>query len=415
MARRPRAGDERRQGMRCGGQRRRGGREIRKPCTRGMGRGRRAGDERRQGIEEKSEGGGEISRRFLTIVLVMLASCFILVGLSYYLLNLFSGMVAAPRTPVEEREGRGELLLSLHGELTWMAASMDGRYLAVIVHDGEPSGELLVLDLEEGCQEVWSRRVRGDRACWAGYSPLLVFEDGGDLLSLDLEHQPPEPTEITAGPEYDEDPLPSPDGHRLLFKSFAGRGGGEEFKVLLLGEGGEPLVLGPGEEPAAWDPTGTRLICMAPTEGSLAREDAKTMLQEADVRSGAWVDRHLCEEDARYLWWPETGAFLYVAPYTSGGERRAVWFEVRPSGEEEKRFSTDGLEEDFSWRFFYPERSGTRLAYRGVKGLEILDIRRGVIVRYPQAGSTGAPLAWREGRGEILWWEPGGIYRLSLD
>lgn len=345
----------------------------------------------------------------------MLASCFILVGLSYYLLNLFSAMVAAPRTPVEEREGRGELLLPVDGELIWMEASMDGRYLAAVVRGGEPTGELLVLDLEEGCREVWRRKVRGDRAHWAGYGMFLVFEDGGDILALNLEHQPPEVVEVAAGPGYDEDPLPSPDGRRVLYKSTAGKGGGEEFMVARLDESEEPLALGPGEEPAAWDPTSTCLVCVVPTDGSVAGEGAKTMFQEADVRSGAWVDRYVCAEEARYLWWPETGAFLYVAPYTRGGETRAVWFEVRPSGEEKKRFSTDGLEAGFSSRLFSPERGGTRLAYPGLKGLEILDIRRGVIVRYPQAAAPGVPLAWREDADEILWWEAGGIYRLSLD
>ncbi len=344
----------------------------------------------------------------------MLASCFILVGLSYYLLNLFSGMVAVPRTPVEEKDDRGELFLPLEEEITWMETSLDGRFLAAVARGREASHWLLVLDLENGGRVVWSRQVGGDRARWAGGSLTLVFEDGGDILALDLERDPPTPAELTSGPEYDEDPVPSPDGRHVLWRASAGSGRGGELRVMRL-DGGEKRILGPGEEPTAWDPTGTRLICMVPLDGSAVGESGKPLLQEVDIQTGTCVDRYPCREEARYLWWPEPGAFLYVAPYTRGEETRAVWFEVKPSGEEEKKASTDGVDADFSPQLFCPERGGPRLAYRGLKGLEILDIRRWVIIRYPHAGMTGAPLTWRESAGEIMWWEPGGIYRLSLD
>ncbi|MBC7253587.1 MAG: hypothetical protein H5T72_06440 [Actinobacteria bacterium] len=362
-----------------------------------------------------SRGGGGISRRFLTIVLVMLASCFILVGLSYYLLNLFSGMVAVPRTAVEEREAEGELLLPFEEEIAYMETSMDGRYLATVARGRTDGERLLVLDLEDGGRVVWERDIRGDRAHWAGDSLTLVFEDGGDIMSLDLRREPPTPIGLAAGPEFEEDPLPSPDGRRVLYRASIGGGNGDEFRVVGTEGGGEPLIFGKSRGPAAWDPLGNRFVCLVAGEDLSVGRDTGSIIQEADVRGGAWVDRHPCREEARYLWWPEPGSFLYVGPYARGGETRAVWFEVKPSGEEEKKFSTDGLGADFSSRFFYPERGGTRLAYRGLEGLEILDTRRRVIIRYRDVGTAGAPLAWRESAGEILWWGPGGVYRLVLE
>ncbi|MGQ9476579.1 MAG: TolB family protein [Actinomycetota bacterium] len=343
-------------------------------------------------------------------MLVMLASCFILVGLSYYLLNLFSGMVLAPRTPVEEREERGELLFPLEEDIAWMEASLDGRFLAAISGGGGISGQLMVLDLEEGGRTVWAGEMRGRRAHWVGASRTLAFEDRGDILALDLETGKPELRGLATGPEFEEGPLPSPDGRYILYKSCDLDAGSVRLEVLNL-DNGEERSLGAGREPAAWDPTGTSLVCLMPLDTT---GEGKTILQEADVSAGAWVDRYPCEEKARFLWWPEPGELYYVAPYRRGEETWAVWFLVKPSGEEEKKASTDSLEDDLTPELFVPMRGGPRLAYWGAKGLEILDIRRKSITRYPHAGKAGSPLAWRESAGEILWWEPSGIYRLEL-
>lgn len=360
----------------------------------------------------RERGGGKISRRFLTIVLVMLASCFILVGLSYYLLNLFSGMVMAPRTPVEERQERGELLVPLEEDIAWMEASLDGRFLAAISGSGGISGRLMVLDLEEGGRTVWAGEMRGRRARWVGAFRILAFEDGGDILALDLETGEPELRGLVTGPEFEEGPLPSPDGRYILYKASNEEVRGVQLKVLDL-ENGEEHSLGAGREPAAWDSTGTSLVCLMPLD-TTGEGEGRSILQEADVPAGAWVDRHPCEEKPRFLWWPGPGELYYVAPYRRGEETRAVWFLVQTSGEEEKKASTEGLEEDFSPDLFFPMRGGPLLAYRGSRGLEILDIRRGSIIRYPGAGKEDSPLAWREAANEILWWEPGGIYRLRL-
>lgn len=339
----------------------------------------------------------------------MLASCFILVGLSYYLLNLFSGMVAAPRTPVEEREEGGELLLPLEEELTWMESSLDGRYLAAVSPGDAGSGRLMILDLEDAGRKVWSKEISGDRAHWVGSSLILVFEDGGDIFSLDLGQEPPGLVNLTGGPEYEKDPLPSPDGRYVLYAASTRDGEGSEFRVMDL-ESGETLTLGAGKEPVAWDPTGIRLVCLASLDG--AEEGDACIIQEADTRSGTWTERYHCEEEVRYLWWPELGGFYYLAPYRQGERTRAVWFEVRPTGKGEKRASTDGLGADFSGSIFRPMRGGPLLAYPGVTGLEIMDIRLRRIIRFTRAGTADAVLAWREDAGELLWWEPGGIYRL---
>ncbi len=342
----------------------------------------------------------------------MLASCFILVGMSYYLLNLFSGMVLAPRTPVEEREERGELFLSLEERPTCMEVSLDGRYLAIVTVGDERIGRLLVVDLEEGGRTAWSNEVRGERARWAGGSPTLFFENDGDIFALDLAQDPPALNGVVTGPGYEEDPLPSPDGRYLLWRTSAGEAGGAELRCMRLGDG-EERILGAGEEPVAWDPAGDRLVFLAPPADSAGEGGA--VLQEVDLQGGARFRGHTCREEARYLWWPEADRLFYVAPYRRGGEARAVWFRVHPSGEEEREASTDGLDADFSPDIFCAMRRRPLLAYPGLKGLEVLDIRGRRIIRYPHAGTSGAPLAWRESAGEVIWWGPGGLYRLRVE
>lgn len=343
----------------------------------------------------------------------MLASCFILVGLSYYLLNLFSGMVTAPRTRVEEAEEAGELLIPWDGEVGWMETSLDGRYLALVNCASASANQLQVLDLEENGRLIWSREIRGDQAHWMGRGSTLVFEDRGDILSVDLSLNPPTVLNLTDSEDHDWDPLPSPDGSYILWMATTGGADGPEFR-LMRSDGSGKRILGPGVEPAAWDPTGTRIISVSRLQDPGREREGETFLQEADLESGEWMDYALCREDARYLWWPDPGDLLFIAPYRRGEETRAVWFKVEPSGEEVKKASTEGLSGDPSRYVFYPERGGCRLAYWGDRGLEVFDYRRQVIFRYPLLEGSGSPLAWRETMGEILWRGPGGIYHLRL-
>ncbi len=82
---------------------------------------------------KRSEGSGPISKRYIVIIIVMVAACIVLVGISYLMLDVLSGMVITPKTPVEEVAREGELAVPLEGaEMLSMQVSVDGRFLAYI-------------------------------------------------------------------------------------------------------------------------------------------------------------------------------------------------------------------------------------------------------------------------------------------
>ncbi len=358
-------------------------------------------------------GGFEISRRFLTVVLAMLASCVILVGLSWYLLNLLSGMVRFPNTPVEVSGEVGELLIPLEEEAISMQASLDGRYLAVVTRYEEKGNILQVLDLESG-EAVWKKEIDGQRASWLGSQRILIFEDGGDIFSLDVEGNELWPANLTRSGDRDIDPLPSPDGEHILWTRLPSVGGEAEFWVMEAdGEGLRSV--GNRKDLATWSPDGKSLISVERRYSSGGEGEGGTYLQRTGLDGEGWRHYADCSRWVGFLWWPEQEEVLYVAPYRVGEETRAVWFRVNPGGKDEKEASTEGLARDTSLYLFYPERRGSRLAYWGERGLEIYDRRKGIIKRYPELERTGLPLAWREERDEILWQGPGGVYRLGLD
>lgn len=343
----------------------------------------------------------------------MLASCVILVGLSCYLLNLLSGMVRFPDTPVEVSGEVGELLVPLEEEAISMQVSLDGRYLAVITRSGEQGNALRVVDLLGG-ETIWVTRIDGERAAWLGPRRTLVFEDEGDIFSLDVGGVELSPANLTRSDDRDIDPLPSPDGEHILWTRLPSMGGDPEFWVMESDGEGQRPVGGRGDM-ATWSPDGKRLISVGRRYSSGGGGEEGAYLQEAGLDGGGWRHYADCSRWVGFVWWPEGDEVLYVAPHRVGEKTRAVWFRVTPGGRDEKEASTDGLAGDTSLYLFYPERGGSRLAYWGDQGLEIYDRRDRTVVRYPALERTGLPLAWREEMDEILWQGPGGVYRLRLD
>ncbi len=359
-----------------------------------------------------------IPRRFLFIVIAMTASCAVLVGLGYYIASLFSGLIMIPRTRVEDFYECGELILPLDQEVITMQVSGGGDVLLVVIAGAARGNNLLALyDLEGGAAQgpFWQREISGFRARWVGTERRLAFEDGGDIWLLDLSAGEPAPVNLTSSEGFDENPLPSPRGDFILWTTSPPGSVATEF-WCMLSNGREKGYLAPWQEMVAWSPAGDRVMSASPTVSQGAEGEAGYLLQEAKVGSSGWYYYLRSEEEVRCLWWPAIDELFFVAPRRLGeeGEMRAVWFKVEPSGRVLREASTDGLGADVSSYVFYPERGGKRIAYAGEKGLEILDMGREVISRYPGLEISPKILAWREAAEALLYPGPGGIYQLPL-
>ncbi len=349
----------------------------------------------------------------------MVASCVVLVGLSYYIASLMSGMVAIPRTPVKEYGGEGELLLSVSREVLSMETSRDGRFLCLLMGGEQGENTLAVYDLEDGDareEAVFQRGVRGFRAAWVGTGHRLVFEDRGDLWSLDADAPGSPPFNLTASEEYDEDPIPSPRGDYILW-TVSNIGSVDHRFWVMRPDGTQKRYLAPRCDMVAWSPGGGRVISATSTlsEGG-GESKAACLLQEAWVGEEGWNFYLRCEEKVGYLWWPPGDDIYFLAPREMGGdERRTVWFKVRPSGKVLREASTDGVTGNVPETAFFPEREGGRIAYLGEKGLEVMDVRRREVSRYPELEVSRPVLAWRESLGALLYLGPEGVYQLALE
>lgn len=321
-----------------------------------------------------------------------------------------------PRTKVEEVVGEGELFLPLDQEILSMQASADGELLTVITSGSGRSGNLLTVygtGEDMGVEPVWQREVKGFRARWVGGGSRLVYEDGGDIWLLDLAVDEPAARNLTESEAFEEDPLPSPHGDYILWTVLP-PGSAEKELWYTSPEAGKKSYLAPWQEMVAWDPAGDRIMSASRAVSGGGEDGTGWLLQEARLGSTGWNYFLHSDEEVRYLWWTASG-FFFVAPRRLGEEgTRAVWFKVEPSGRVLREASTDGLGEDAAFYVFYPARDGGRIAYAGEKGLEVLDLGRELIQRYPAVQIAPRVVAWMESENALLYAGEGGIHRLAL-
>ncbi|NPV60535.1 MAG: hypothetical protein HPY75_12865 [Actinobacteria bacterium] len=347
----------------------------------------------------------------------MMAACVVLVGISYLMLDILSGMVVVPRTPVREVESPGELVLPATGmEIVAMDVSSDGEMIALLERPAQGGiSRLSVLTVSGGGGAFYEREVSGRSLAWLYGSRRLVYEDGGDIHLLDAEST--QTMELTKGPEIDYDPLPSPDGRHILWtmsEKGAQAGGAAEIWVMDSG-GGDPRMLAPLAELAAWDPSGGKVISRGKGYGTGDDRGSEYYLQVAEPGKEGWEYLAPCEGEPRFLWWPALGETLYVAPWRSSDQARtrAVWFKVGETGEAEKAATSESLGDDSSRYRFYPSRRGARVAYVGERGLEYLDYEQKRIYRFTRV-SASSPLAWDEAGGWLFYCGEGGVYRVAF-
>ncbi len=350
------------------------------------------------------------------VIIVMVVSCVVLVGISYLMLNILSGMVTTPRTPVKEVAAEGALLLPLHDTaVRSMQVSADGRFLAYIAGP-QPEGQasLRVVELDGDGGTVFSGEVDGARLAWMGDTHFLVYEDRGDIHRLDVEQRASE--NLTASPEYDNDPIPSPDGKSILWTiSPQGPASGERDFWVTDAEGGGKAFLAEAQALAAWDPAGGKIVSRHDKALSPAAGSYRYFLQTAVPGREGWENYVECEGEVRFVWWPAQNTVLYVTPEVAKGQGtfKGVWVKAEPPDRLKNMASSDGLGYGASYYSFFPARTGERLAYVGEKGLEYLDYGERAVYRYPGLQAR-TPLAWDEAAGELYYIGPEGIYRIDL-
>lgn len=334
-----------------------------------------------------------------------MASCILLVGISYLILRVFMGVLAVPRTPVREMNVSWQMVLPLSEEILDMQVDRGGSYLACITAGGE-GNRLLVMDLESG-SVLWESDIEGRELAWLGEKERLIYEDAGDIFLLDAEEL--RTRNLTADGEFDREPRPSPLGDLILWTRVDPHTG-EPGLWLMLEDGSEKRSLVPWQELVTWDPEGRELISLGWDQE--AGEEGAFFLQKASLGTEGWSRFYSCEGPVYYLWWPVQEDILMVGPWESGEETRGVIFKVRPGEKAARLASSSGLSDDPRRYRFFPQRDGTRLAYVGDKGLEILDYEQRLIYRYPYLEAE-PPLAWNERAGELYFAGRDGIYRIQ--
>lgn len=334
-----------------------------------------------------------------------MAGCILLVGISYLILRVFMGVLAVPRTPVREMNVSWQMVLPLSEEVLDMEVDRGGLYLACITAGGE-GNRLLVVDLEGG-SVVWESSIEGRELAWLGEKEKLVYEDAGDIFILDMEGT--KTTNLTADGELDQQPRPSPLGDLILWTRVDPRTG-EPGLWLMLEDGSEKRPLAPLQELVTWDPEGRELVSLGGEQE--AGEEGAFFLQKTSLGAEGWSRFCSCEGPVYYLWWPVPGDVLMVGPWRSGEETRGVVFRARPGEKAARVASSSGLSDDARRYRFFPERGGTRLAYVGDKGLEILDYAQKLVYRFPYLEAE-PPLAWDEKTGELYFAGRDGIYRIG--
>lgn len=353
----------------------------------------------------------------MVLVIVIMASCAILVGISYLMLDIFSGLVVTPKTPVKESDKAGELILPLSGvKVISMQASADGRFLAYVKEGAAGGGMLLnVIEPDADNSASFSLEVRGDSLAWLGDTLYLAYEDGGDIHLLSMEEGTT--VDLTASGAFDTDPIPSPDGRYILWTVGGESGGQGEAELWVMeADGSDQAVLAEFQDLPAWDPAGGKVVSRHGTTLTETGDSYRYILQTATPGGGGWEYYTECDGEVRFIWWPLQDEVLYVSPESTSGEDgyRGVWSRVDPPAGLKKVASTDGLGFDQAYYRFYPARGEGRLAYVGEKGLEVMDYEERVIYGYPLLEAE-TPLAWDEANNELYFVGPEGIYRVSLE
>lgn len=355
----------------------------------------------------------------MMIIIALLASCGILVGISYLMLNILTGIVVAPRTPVSESAETGEQVVPLAGEtVSSMGVSRDGYYLAYIVEGEGEAAALHVAEISSGYSAVVDLRIEGTEAAWLGGTNSLVYEDSGDIHLLDVMDGVT--ANLTASEAMDGGPLPSPDGSLILWTRTEKEPTGSEPEYWLMNpDGSDQQLLAPEDSVVAWNPDSTQLISRGRVVISSLDRDYRDSLQRTEPGEGGWRFLTGCDGEVEYIWWPQQLEILYVSiPLPGEGEdsRETVFtVELDAPSSQSKLATIEARDPRDEGKAYYPSRTGRWLAYVADEGLECLDVEERKILRFPEISPT-PPLTWREAEGakEIYYRGPDGIYKVHI-
>jgi len=353
------------------------------------------------------------------LVILIMAVAGILVGISYLMLDILSSMVITPKTPVRERAARGEMVVPLEGkEAISLQVSADGSMLA-LVERGVENGKavLKIVEMGGGNSVILTLDITGAWAGWLGESGSLVYEDGGDIYRLDVEEGAQ--LNLTSSGEYDEHPLPSPDGGYILWsRSPAQAGSGDTEFWTMRSDGSEQQLLAPASDFPTWGPSGAEVLSRRITSVPSDSQSSRFSLQKSRPGRGSWEFYTDGQGRVMYIWWPGKEDIYYVSQLfiESRDKIKGVVFKVDSEDpfEQKRVASMEGLGSDDQYYRFYPSRTGERLAYVSEMGLEVLDMEDKTIHRLTGLDAA-PPLAWNEAGDELFYSGEGGIYKVSLE
>lgn len=351
----------------------------------------------------------------------MLLSAVILVSISFMAIKLLSGVVVTPPTPLRELSNQPVESWSLPGEtVTQLQVSPEGDRVALL-STNETTGEKLlrIYSLASQHELLLTRTVKGYRLGWlpvAGGPSSLVFEDAGGIWRLDGVDR--EPVVLAAGiPDFNSDPLPSPDGSWILWKKAVAEEGGRVSMWIMKPDGSLQHKISDIRDYMAWSPDSTALATyQQATHSTSSPNDYYIEKISLTGESGGLLAQS--KGEVRYIDWLDPQAMLYVSMYIAadGSKVDGVVYKVI-LGEKvsQKALGTlKSLNDPKQAYVFYLSKERERLAYLGVNGLEFYDIAGQKVYRETLVPSFTA-LDWLPGGEGLIYARSGIIYTMKVD
>ncbi len=349
----------------------------------------------------------------------ILVAAAILVTISYLALKILSGVVVTPPTPLRELSGEPREAWRLPGEKVMQLQVAPEGDRAALLSRNEADGEtsLRVYSLGENPQLLLTRPVQGYRLEWLYGSPsALVYEDAGGIWRLDGVDR--EPVVLAAGnPDFNSDPLPSPDGSLILWKRAVANEGGRVSLWTMKPDGSGQRKISDVRDRPAWSPDGSALATyVQATHSSTPPNDY--YIEEINLVGEGGGLLGTGKGEMRYICWLDAGNLMYVSMYIASDESKVdgVVYRVvlEPEVNQKAQATLRSLDDPKQDYAFFLSKERERLAYLGSSGLEFYDIAGQKVYRETRVPSFTA-LDWLPGGEGLIYAQDGIIYTMKVD